>query len=194
MQTTAGFNPGRAAIRRARAWRPLLLGIAITALHGAVALLLMGGQSGARPHEVAVLPIVANLIEPQSSSFLSLNPELESARFPVAINMPTLPVDLESSDTSLQPPILDPEMRLDVSAYSARALLPLGTVAAVILLLDIGEDGAVLSAKVVRSDAGEAAKGAAVDYALATRWIPGRVDGEPKAMQASLTVILGERT
>jgi hypothetical protein len=34
---------------------------------------------------------------------------------------------------------------------------------------------------------------AAIDYAHATRWTPGTMGGEPRAMQASLTVILGER-
>jgi hypothetical protein len=51
----------------------------------------------------------------------------------------------------------------------------------------------VLSAEVVRSNCGDAANAAALDYSRATRWMPGTIAGEPRAMQASLTVILGER-
>jgi hypothetical protein len=50
----------------------------------------------------------------------------------------------------------------------------------------------VLSAQIVRSNADEAANAAAINYARATKWIPGSIDGEPRAMQASLTVIFGE--
>jgi hypothetical protein len=50
-----------------------------------------------------------------------------------------------------------------------------------------------MSAQVVRSNGGDAANAAAIQYAWATRWMPGKIGGEPRAMQASLTVILGER-
>lgn len=194
LQITIGLTPTSTAVRRSRAWRSLVVGIAIVTLHVAITVLMVRGTSRLKIDEVPVMPIVANVVELQTSSFLSLDQELEPAKLAVAIRMPTLPLDSHTMEAALQPPIIDPEMHLDVSAYSARALLPAGSVAAVILLLDIGSNGSVLSAKVTRSDASEAAKEAAVDYALATRWIPGSVDGEPTAMQASLTVILGERT
>jgi TonB family protein len=69
-----------------------------------------------------------------------------------------------------------------------------GFVATVILLLEISPDGSVMSAQVVRSNANDAANAAAIQYAHATRWMPGKIGGEPRAMQASLTVILGERS
>jgi hypothetical protein len=59
------------------------------------------------------------------------------------------------------------------------------------LLLQIGADGAVISAGIVRNG-GEAANTAAIDYARETRWIPGTIDGKSRAMQGSLTVILGD--
>jgi len=58
--------------------------------------------------------------------------------------------------------------------------------------VQIAADGSVISAEVVRSNGDDVTNAAAIDYARTTRWIPGVIDGEPKAMQASLTVILGE--
>jgi TonB family protein len=62
----------------------------------------------------------------------------------------------------------------------------------VLILLGIAVDGTVEDAQIVRSTGDESANAAALDYARATRWIPGNVSGEPRAMKASLTVILGE--
>ena len=155
---------------------------------------MLHGSARLKIDQAPVLPIVAATIDLQASSFLSLNPELEPADLPVLLEVPALPADSGLTELSIQSPIIDPEIRLDVSAYNARALLPPGSVAAVILLLEIGANGSVLSAQVVRSDTSESANEAAREYALATQWIPGRIDGVPQAMQASLTVILGERT
>jgi TonB family protein len=141
-----------------------------------------------------VQPMVAEIIEAQPASFLSLNPNLAPAEIAVTLEMPNLSAEFEGAEPSLQPPMIDPEMRLDVSSYSKRAALPEGVVATVILLLGIGSDGSVTSAEVVRSNAADTANVAAVEYAKATQWRPGRVDGEARAMQASLTVILGERS
>ena len=107
--------------------------------------------------------------------------------------MPVLPADSANAEVALLPPMIDPDMRLDVASYSERAGLPAGVVATVILKLEIGPDGSVMSAEVVRSNAAESVNEAALDYAKATQWTPGRVDGEPRAMEASLTVILGEQ-
>jgi TonB family protein len=136
---------------------------------------------------------VAQIIQPQPASFLALNPELPQAAPAVELKLPALPTERENAELSMMPPTIDPDVRLDVASYTARANLPAGVVATVILLLDVGRDGTVTAAKVVRSSATEEANEAAVDYAKATRWMPGRIDGEPRAMQASLTVILGER-
>jgi hypothetical protein len=50
----------------------------------------------------------------------------------------------------------------------------------------------VIAARIVRSNGNASSEAAALDYARATRWIPGTIDGEPRAMEASLTVIFGE--
>ena len=92
-----------------------------------------------------------------------------------------------------EPARIDPTLAVDVAFYSARARLAPGMIATVLLLLDIAPDGSVTAAKVIRSDAGEDANLAALEYARATHWAPGMINGEPRAMQASLTVILGER-
>jgi hypothetical protein len=107
------------------------------------------------------------------------------------IEMPELPPGAFPEEV-FEAPRIDEAARLDIGPYSARAQLEPGTVAAVLLLLEIGADGSVLSAEVVRGLNGDAANEAAIEYARETHWIPGRVDGEPRAMQASLTVILGE--
>lgn len=192
IQTTAGLNPTSLAIRRARTWRSLFVGGAIIAAHAAIAVLMMRMPAPVRAGD-PVLPMIAEIIELQPASFLSLNSELAPAEPNVVLKMPDSSEKLESTELSRLPPMIDPELRVDVAAYSARALLPSGSVAAVILLLEIGPDGSVMSAQVVRSNAGEIANEAAIDYAKATRWKPGTVDGVPMAMQASLTVILGEQ-
>jgi TonB family protein len=165
----------------------------IAAAHVVVVLLGMRASSQIHSSEEPVQPMSAEIIAPQAASLLSLNPDLAPAEIAVTLEMPNLSAELESAEPSLQPPMIDPDMRLDVSSYSARAALPAGAVATVILLLGIGPDGSVTSAEVIRSNAADAANEAAIDYAKSTQWKPGRVDGEPRAMQASLTVILGER-
>ena len=96
-------------------------------------------------------------------------------------------------DVAIDAPRIDPTLAIDIAPYSARAELTPGLIATVLLLLEISPDGSVLSAQIVRSTAGDAANAAAIQYAHATHWMPGKVGGEPRAMQASLTVILGER-
>jgi TonB family protein len=187
------MSPSRVVARRGSAWRSLLVGAVIVAAHIAIALLMMQKAVHVRVDKETVQPMLVRIIEPQAASFLSLNPDLAPAESAVALKMPTLPAEFETTDLSLQPPTIDPEVHLDVSTYSARALLPFGTVATVMLLLEISPDGSVMSAEVVRSDAGSAANEAALEYARSTQWRPGRVDGEAKTMQASLTVILGEQ-
>lgn len=165
----------------------------IAAAHVAVVLLIFRNSVQIQASDEAVLPMVAEILESQPASFLSLHPELSAAEVAVKLDMPELPA-IETTELSLQPPMINPNMRLDVSSYNARAGLPSGVVATVILLLEIGPDGSVMSAEVTRSNAEPNANEAALDYAKATQWMPGRVDGEPRVMQASLTVILGERT
>jgi len=116
---------------------------------------------------------------------------LEDYRPTIEIALPTLPAEFVA-DAELVAPRIDPNLRLEMSPYLERAQLPYGTVATVLLLLDIAPDGSVMSAAVVRSNAGTDANEAAMDYARHTRWSPGTIDGSPRAMQASLTVVLGE--
>jgi hypothetical protein len=178
---------------RSGAWRSAIVASAIISAHGAIAMLMLWDSAHPRFDPEPVAPMVANIIEPQPTSLLSLNPDLAPAERVVILGMPVLPTDSESTMPSVQSPVIDPEIHLDVSAYSARAELTPGAVTTVILLLEVGPDGSVRTAKVMRGGPNEKALEAAVEYAMATRWIPGRIDGEPRAMQASLTVVLGER-
>lgn len=109
----------------------------------------------------------------------------------VAITAPQLAFDV-TEGSRLEAPRIDPDAVLMTAPFAERAQLVPGEVVTVLLLLQIAGDGAVISAKIVRSNGSESANAAALDYARATRWIPGSIDGEPRPMQASLTVILGE--
>ena len=108
------------------------------------------------------------------------------------LDPPQLPADA-FAEPQLEVPRIDPDMQLVGAPFAARAQLEQGEVITAILLLQVGADGKVISAKVVRSNGDDTANEAAIEYARATRWIPGSIDGEPCAMQASLTVILGEK-
>lgn len=123
----------------------------------------------------------------------------ETTREPASIDEPQelmeppqLPADA-FLEPQMELPRIDPDMQLVSAPFASRAQLEQGEVVTAILLLQVGADGKVISASVVRSNGDDFANEAAIDYARATRWIPGSIDGEPRAMQASLTVILGEK-
>lgn len=135
-------------------------------------------------------PMIADIAPPAEQAATNENPALSFSEAPVQLPMPTLSV--EAFEPQRDAPQIDPNRRPDIASFSARAHLAPGTVATVLLMLEIAADGSVISAEVVRSNADEAATAAAVDYARSTRWTPGMIDGEPSNMQASLTVVLGE--
>jgi TonB family protein len=145
--------------------------------------------------------IAHDAVEPMYAEFFSAEPPDESvfkteANWPpISGPIPELP-ELAVASLMAEPPIegpmIDPMWGPDIAEYSERANLSAGKTVKVILTVAIGADGAVISAEVLSSTGDEAANDAALDYARATRWIPGTVGGEPRAMQASLTVILGE--
>jgi TonB family protein len=109
----------------------------------------------------------------------------------VEMDAPVLPVGA-IPEPRFEAPKIDPDQWMNIAPFASRAQLAQGEVVTVILLLQIAADGSVISALVVRSNGNEAANEAAIEYAKATQWISGEIDGEPRAMQASLTVILGE--
>lgn len=146
-----------------------------------------------RPQEFISQPMIAELLAaaPDESRVVDDQEGLDVGVIDLAL--PELSMTLRP-ETAIDAPRIDPSLTVDVAFYSARAGLAPGIIATVLLLLDIAPDGAVTSAQVIRSDAGDAANFAALEYARATRWTPGMIDGQPRAMQASLTVILGERS
>jgi TonB family protein len=97
----------------------------------------------------------------------------------------------EAGLRGIEPPRVDPGSTLDLAVYSARASLPPGQIATVVILVDIAADGRVTRAMVVRSTGNASADAAALDYAREIGWIAGRIAGEPRPMQASLSVTLG---
>jgi hypothetical protein len=145
-----------------------------------------------RRPKITAEPMVAEIF----SATRSETP-VEGVRFipleqPVELAVPELPVSSQPEMT-VDAPRIDPSFSVDIASYSARANLSPGVIATILMLLEISPDGSVVSAQIIRSSAGDAANAAAMQYAQATRWMPGKVDGEPRVMQASLTVILGER-
>jgi TonB family protein len=123
--------------------------------------------------------------------------EVDEIEPPISVPTPVFPELTTASlltDPTIEEPKIDPMWGPNIAEFSERANLPAGKTIKVMLSMAIGADGGVISAEVIRSTGDEAANDAALDYARATRWIPGTVAGEARAMQASLTVILGEIT
>jgi TonB family protein len=166
----------------------VICGIAIG--HVVLALLLMREPIALHKLRPEATPIMAEILMTDDGAKSAPVSELTTPELPVVLAPPSLPAD--TSEPQRDMPRIDPEVRPDIASFSARAQLAPGTTATVMLTLEIAPDGSVMSAQVVRSNAGEAANEAAIDYARTTRWSPGMIDGEPHAMQASLTVILGE--
>jgi TonB family protein len=78
----------------------------------------------------------------------------------------------------------------DPASFARRAHLLPGRAVTVVLRVEVTADGTVGAADVIRSSGNRAADAAAVDYALALRWIPGTIDHQPKAVRVSLPVTL----
>jgi TonB family protein len=169
------------------------IGVVLTIVLGHLGFfyLLSPGMVEVRRLHADPQPISAQLISADDAPAIYDEPSLATADPLVEMEPPTLP-----SDAILEPqveaPRIDPDSRIRIEPFAAQAQLPPGQVATVILTLQISADGSVMSAEVVRSTGTAAVNSAAIDYARATRWIPGFIDGEARAMQASLTVILGE--
>ena len=159
--------------------------------HAAFAWLL-----GAKPIEVRRTPLTSAPMlaelwgEELGTAENELSPRTTELR--VVLAVPDLPVD-SMPEPIIEAPRIDPNHVVESAPFAGRAHLQDGAVATVILALQIAADGSVMSATVVRSDGDESVNTAAIAYARATRWIPGSIDGAAQPMEASLTVILGEK-
>jgi len=160
--------------------------------HLAIALLMMGDVVRSQMRSPAVEPLIV-FVEPQRPVLDSSSLQSEPPASQLALAAPELPPQVMLVETAVDPPKVDPGFAPDMAFYSQRANLAHGTKASVMLLLDIAADGSVITAQLVRGSDDAAVNTAAIEYAKATRWIPGTVDGVPRIMQASLNVILGER-
>jgi TonB family protein len=179
----------------ARVLSRTLIAVVIAAGHVFVGLLWYMNPIHMRAQSTGNSPMYAEFISdaPQVETTYRVAP-IEDAQS-IEMPWPELPeaaIAAINEETAVDVPRIDPLNGPDVTQYSARAHLPAGKIATVILNVSIGADGAVLTAEVVRSNGDESANAAAMDYARATRWIPGMVGGVPRPMPASLTVILGE--
>ena len=79
---------------------------------------------------------------------------------------------------------------VDLVSFARRAHLPPGRSLTVVLRVEVTTDGSVDSVDVARSSGNVSADAAAIDYALALRWIPGTCDHQPKTARVSLPVTL----
>jgi hypothetical protein len=136
-------------------------------------------------------PITAELLASDYGSIPTRALSFDLPQPTIDISPPELPSGALPAP-EVEAPRIDSTVRVDSGPFAQRARLSAGTVAAVSLLLEIAADGSVISARVVRSDCNALVDLAAIDYARATHWTAGSIDGVPHAMQATLTVILGE--
>lgn len=79
---------------------------------------------------------------------------------------------------------------VDMSAFARRAGLIAGQAKTVILIAEIGEDGEPNQVDIVRSSGNAGVDAAAMDYALALRWIPATLDRRPRSMRISFPITL----
>jgi hypothetical protein len=121
-------------------------------------------------------------------------PEVQLETVPITPNSINL---VESDDDALfgiigssSAPRLRRFQSVDETAFARRAGLVPGQPKTVVLVADIGEDGRPNNVNVVQGSAIPAVDGAAVDYALALRWIPGTRNREPLAMRIRFSVTL----
>jgi len=124
-------------------------------------------------------------------------PEVDLDDVPVDFNALKL-VRFDDSDQDVLAGIVGPAsaprlsrfQSVDVRDFAQRAGIAPQHPVTVILSVQVGEDGGASEVNIVRSSGVAAADAAAIDYALALRWIPGTVDRNPRAMRVMLPVTL----
>jgi len=138
-------------------------------------------------------PIYAEWIEeiPPDEPLFVPNVEVPELQVPPP-ELPDVSVTHVVDAPNLESPRIDPNWGPDAREFTRRAALPAGKKATIMLMVAIGIDGTVISARVVRSNGTEIANAVAIEYARETRWIPGMVDGKPSPMETSLTVVFGD--
>jgi hypothetical protein len=153
---------------------------------------LAGQAIQTRSPQMPAEPMVAEIISLIKSEAPTYGVQFVPTDQTIQLDIPELPI-MSEPEMTIDAPRIDATLTVDIRPYSERAELQSGIIATILLLLEISPEGSVLSAQIVRSNASDAANAAAIEYAHATHWMPGKIGGEPRAMQASLTVILGER-
>ncbi len=124
-------------------------------------------------------------------------PEVDLDDIPVDQNALKL-VQFDESDQDALAGIVGPAsaprlsrfQSVDVQDFATRAGIAPQHPVTVVLSVQVGEDGGASEVNIVRSSGLPAADAAAIDYALALRWIPGTVDRNPRAMRITLPVTL----
>jgi TonB family protein len=91
---------------------------------------------------------------------------------------------------SASAPRLSKLQTVSSEVYARKAGVVPGRPATVVLAILISEEGWVNEVRVTRSCGSAAVDAAAVDYALALRWIPGTQNYQPQAMRITFPVIL----
>jgi TonB family protein len=187
----SGVPRARHAPRVSRVLTLLIVGVIHVFVWQVFAHLSVARQSAAQSRAD---PIEVRFFDLPAISVPVAEPAVAVAALEIEIAMPdSLPIAIEdpAGIRSLEPPRLDSTGLPELGAYSARAALPNGQIATVVVMVEVAADGNVISAEVVRSTGNELANEVAMAYARDAKWIPGSVQGVPRPMKASLTVILG---
>lgn len=108
------------------------------------------------------------------------------------IAMPSFVVAEEESSrgSELRAPQIDSSIEVDATSYARKAGMLPGARASVLMAVLVDANGNVVKTSIVKSSGDYRIDQAASDYARVMHWIPGSIDGEPRAMQTQVTIVL----
>jgi TonB family protein len=159
---------------------------------------IFGPQSRNSVREVAAsVPLTVEIIGMSGALDKVPAPDLQLESVPVdSAGLQEIDFDDSVQDelSAVTAPVSAPHLArvqsVDPVVFAHRAHLAPGTALTVLLRLEVREDGFVGSADIVRSSGNAVADAAALDYALALRWVPGTNGGSPRTMRVDYPVTL----
>jgi TonB family protein len=194
-------------IASARVARPrLVIGTLVIAVHALFLLARfapgerVAGNSGANAFPLEVTFLDTALAETGVTTE-TVTPTLE----PITIDAPEMQdfaLIEESTGLERRPPEQRPVIPFtaprvdpaagtaDTTSFAAQAGLEAGRSATALLAVDISETGAVVNVTVQKTSGSSRADAACAEYARALRWLPGSINGEPRAMRVRFSATL----
>lgn len=157
------------------------------------------GTSGAKYVTVELLQFPIN-VPVHETEAKSIAPPVDPAHPPILIAtmeiprtaMPSIVLAEEESSrgSTFRAPQIDSSTEVDATTYARKAGLLPGARASVLVAVLIDANGNVVKAFIVKGSGDDRIDQAASDYARVMHWIPGSIDGEPRAMQTQVTIVL----